>query len=91
MKTTTTNRLPGLDLPTRRSELVMFLSLGAVAASLIGFAVKDGANFAAGREEVITAWESQTATPGLLLTGTPTNHAFTNLTLSPGTRNERHS
>lgn len=87
---TTLNRLPGFDRPTRRLEFAMFLSLGAVAAGLIAFAARDAASFAAAREGIVTAWESQASSSEFLLGGAPTNHAFTNLTLSPGIRNDRH-
>ena len=67
----------------------MFLSLGAVAVGLIGLAMRDAASFAVARDGLTTAWESQKSPPEFLL-ATRTNHAFTNLTLSPELTNDRH-
>ncbi len=90
MKKTIT-RLPGLDRLTRASESLTFLALGAVAAGLIGFALRDAAQFANARESLVSSWESQPAQPSAALASARTNHSFTNLTLSPVPSNDRHS
>jgi hypothetical protein len=45
MKQTTTNRLPGLDESTRRSEAAAFTTLGLTAAAMIIFAYWQAAQF----------------------------------------------
>ncbi len=86
------NRLPGFDRPTRRSEFAVFLSLGLVATGLIAFAARDAMKFADAREGIVSTWESEPshAEPALLV-GARTNHAFTNLTLSPAPTKDQRS
>ena len=67
----------------------MFLSLGAVAAGLIGLAMRDAASFAAARDGLITSWESQKSLPEFLVAAR-TNHALSNLSFSPVFRSDPH-
>ncbi len=86
----TLNRLPEYDRPTSRSELVVFLTLGAVAVGLIGFTLRDAAAFAGARDSIVSAWDSKSSRPVVFVGPPTTNQTFTNLTLSPVLRNDRN-
>jgi hypothetical protein len=90
------HRLPGFDFPTRKAELIAFSSLGAVALSLIGFAVNDAVRFAQARDCIASnlAPDLFQLNAADLLARSQSNHLFINSTRgtvaddppSPGTQ-----
>jgi hypothetical protein len=57
----TMNRLPGYDRGTRRSERVVFLSLGLAGLATISLAVAQMAKFVAGSDRIVAALSARSA------------------------------
>ena len=76
------NRLPKYDSGTRWAELGAFLSLGLLAAVLVGLTAHDAGRFAQNRDTII-ATLSTGEPANAMVAGFNTNRALTNLTSAP--------